>query len=640
MKQQQLRVGVAALCMLCVNLSAQEKKDKREKLDEIVVSATKFESKKQNTGKVIYKITQKDILNNAGKTVLDLLNTVPGIEIKGVNTNPSEPRSTFVRGGRSRQVLILIDGVPVSDPSGINQEYDLRLLSLSQIESIEILKGASSTLYGTGAATGVINIRLKKSSKKAFKLALETSLGTNNTADLNSSGLLDKNVNLSINGSLGDFNYLASYNLIGLDGMSAAKSNTAAVFESDLYASGNGLFKLGYKVNDQIALEGFLNFDKFEYDFDAGNYADSPTNMGNQKQLRVGFKPKFSYASGEFYALATFNKVERTTTTTSEFLFEGRSINIDFVNKYNFLNDTFQLITGFNFQEHSNNTVSPFGNIDRNLAKYNTRDPYASLVYISDFGLSATVGGRLNMHSLYGNHFVYDGNVSYKVLKEGDVKLRLLSSYSTAFIAPSTYQLFSDFGNTDLNPETSKTIEFGFNANYKKWLDFNVVYFDRTEQDAFIFESLSAPPFGIYANSIDELKVNGIESEIVVKPINNIRLLIGYTYINKEQDIDYIPENKLVASLELNVIKNTFVSLVYKNTSERLARYFDANTFTTVSVDLPSYQLLDVNINHKLMEGDLTLFGSVTNILNEDYEDVLGYSTRGRNFKLGMRLRL
>lgn len=640
MKKQQLKVGVAALCMLCANLSAQEKKDKAEKLDEVVVSATKFESKKENTGKVIYKITQKDILNNTGKTVLDLLNNIPGIEIKGVNTNPSEPRSTYVRGGRSRQVLILIDGVPVSDPSGINQEYDLRLLSLNQIESIEVLKGASSTLYGTGAATGVINIRLKKSSNKEFKISYEANLGTNNTAQIQNASLHDKNMNLSVSGTVGEFNYLVSHNISGVSGMSAAKSNTAAVFETDLYSSNNSLLKLGYQVNDRISLETFLNYDQFDYDYDAGNYADSPINNGKQNQVRIGIKPKFTYNSGEFYALATINKVERTNINSSTFVSEGRSINVDLVNKYNFLEGKFQLITGFNYQEHSNSTISPFGNIDKDIANFTIKDPYASLVYISDFGLSATVGGRLNIHSEYGNHLVYDGNISYNVFKDKDVNLRLLSSYSTAFIAPSTYQLFSVFGNTSLTPETSKTLEFGFNSSYKDWLDVNVVYFDRTEEGAFIFQSLTAPPFGIYMNSAETLSVNGIESEIILIPVDKIRVLIGYTYTNKEQDIDYIPENKIVATVESNIIKNTFVSLVYRNIGERLARYFDATTFMTVSQALPSYQLIDFNINHKLLEGRLTLFGAVTNLFNEDYEDILGYSTRGRNYKLGLRLQI
>jgi len=210
MKKQLLIVGVLTCSFVSTSLFAQKKEKQKEKLeilDEIVVTATKFKLKKEQIGKVIYTISQKEIVNNAGKTVIDLLNNIPGIEIKGSNSNPSEPKSTYVRGGRSRQVLILIDGVPVSDPSLINQEYDLRLLSLNQIQSIEVLKGASSTLYGSGAATGVINIILKKASKNTVSGSYEVTVGSNNDAESTNSILSDKNQNVNLSGSFGKFNF-------------------------------------------------------------------------------------------------------------------------------------------------------------------------------------------------------------------------------------------------------------------------------------------------------------------------------------------------------------------------------------------------------------------------------------------------
>ena len=68
---------------------------------------------------------------NAGKNVIEILNNIAGIDVRGVNVNAAEPRSINIRGGRSRQVLVLIDGVPVTDQSAINQEFDLRLLAVS-----------------------------------------------------------------------------------------------------------------------------------------------------------------------------------------------------------------------------------------------------------------------------------------------------------------------------------------------------------------------------------------------------------------------------------------------------------------------------------------------------------------------------
>ena len=108
MKKQIVIFGALALSSASSNLFAQKKevqKEKVESLDEIVVTATKFKLKKQNTGKVIQKITQKQLQQNAGKNVIEILNNVVGIDVRGIASNASEPRSIYIRGGRTRQLL-------------------------------------------------------------------------------------------------------------------------------------------------------------------------------------------------------------------------------------------------------------------------------------------------------------------------------------------------------------------------------------------------------------------------------------------------------------------------------------------------------------------------------------------------------
>ena len=646
MKKQLLIVGVLAYSFASTNLIAQKKqvrKDKVETLDEVVVTATKFALKKENTGKVITKITQEQLEQSAGKSVIEILNTVAGIDVRGVNANPTEPRSINIRGGRSRQVLVLIDGVPVTDQSAINQEFDLRLLAVSQIESIEVLKGASSTLYGSGAATAVINIILKKASKNKISGSFETSLGTNNTENTSRGNLSDKNQNVSLNGTLGKFNFLSSFSITGIDGMSSAKSDTNSVFEDDAFSSKNGLLKLGYKINEKIRVNTFLNFDKFDYDFDAGAFSDSDVNTGNQEQFRVGVKPEFNYNNGQLYVLASLNTVKRGlnqfnsfSNTLDNYQFKGRSLNLDLVNKYEF-SKNFQLITGINYQEHSNQTVTPFATIDKDVANFNTIDPYASLVYIAENGLSINVGGRLNIHNVYGNQFVYDGNVAYNFAINDNNSFKLLGSYSTAFIAPSLYQLYDGFaGNIDLNPESNQTIEAGFEYNLKNRFSLDVVYFNRKETDAIIFDNNTFK----YANGSSD--ANGIELNSKIVATSFLTVNASYTYINRDQfeDFnDYIPANKIVAGLDITPFKNSFFNFTYRNVSERTI--FDRyGSFGTAGDDfvLDSYQVLDFMTNYKLLDDTVTLFAAVTNILDEDYDDILGFSTRGRNYKVGIRL--
>ena len=647
MKKQLLIVGVLACSFVSTNLFAQKnvaQKEKVEKLDEVVVTATKFKLKKENTGKVIQVITQKQLQQNAGKSVIEILNTVVGIDVRGVNSNASEPRSINIRGGRSRQVLILIDGVPVTDQSGINQEFDLRLLAVSQIEKIEVLKGASSTLYGSGAATAVINVILKKASKDKISGSFETSLGTNNTANTSKSNLSDKNQNVAINGTIGKINFLGTFSLTGVDGMSSAKSKTNSLFEDDSFYSKNGLLKVGYNINKKIALEAFLNYDEFDYDFDAGAFSDSDVNTGNQEQFRIGIKPTYNYENGQVYLLASANVIERDVNqynsysgTLDNYQFTGRSVFVDLVNRYDFKKSNIQLITGLNYQNHSNNTVTPFGGIDKAMANFNTIDPYASLVYISNFGLSANAGGRLNIHNVYGNHFVYDANLAYNVLNNETTTIKLLSSYSTAFITPSLYQLYDGYGgNIDLKPESNKTVEIGFDANYQDWLKIDAVYFNRSEEDAIIYNNLTYK----YANGSSE--ANGFEINSSVIPTDFLKLNLSYTFVDKkalEDFNDYIPENKIVAGIDVTAVKNAFFNLTYRNVSERTI-YDRYGSFGTAGLDvvLPSYQVLDLSANYKLLDETVTIFGAVTNLLDEDYDDVLGYATRGRNYKVGVRL--
>ncbi|MGJ8744522.1 TonB-dependent receptor plug domain-containing protein [Polaribacter sp.] len=646
MKKQFLIVGALACSFVSTNLFAQKndtQKEPVENLAEIVVTATKFNLKKENTGKVIHKITQKVLQQNAGKNVIEILNTIAGIDVRGVNANASEPKSINIRGGRSRQVLVLIDGVPVTDQSAINQEFDLRLLSLNQIESIEILKGASSTLYGSGAATAVINIVLKKASKEKISGAYETSFGTNNTANTKADIKSDRYQSFNINGTLGKFNFLSSFSLTDVEGMSSAKSKTNTVFEEDSFNSINGLLKLGYSFNDKVSIETFLNYDEFDYDFDAGAFSDNDVNTGDQNQLRFGIRPRIAYAKGQVYLLASLNEVKRNlnqfnsfSNTLDAYEFKGKSLNLDLVNKYEF-SSKFQLITGLNYQEHSNHTVTPFATIDRDVANFNTIDPYASAVYIADYGLSVNIGGRLNIHNVYGNHFVYDGNLAYSVVKNENISLKLLTSYSTAFITPSLYQLYDGYaGNLDLKPESNKTFEAGFDVSYQDWMQLDAVYFNRKEEDAIIYDSATYK----YGNGSSD--ANGFEVNTKITPTSFLTFNASYTYIDKDklEDFnDYIPANKVMAGIDISALENAFFNFTYRNVGDR--SIFDRyGSFGTAGEDviLPGYEVLDFSANYKILNESVTFFGAVTNIFDEDYDDILGFSTRGRNFKVGVRL--
>ena len=156
----------------------QAQQDSSKTLDEIIITANRFEQKQSQTGKVITVIGRDVLDKSAGRTVAQVLNQQAGIVINGALNNMGTVQTTFMRGANSGRTLILLDGMPVSDPSQINNEFDLNLFLINDVERIEICRGAQSTLYGSDAVAGIINIITQKQNvKKPFHVKATLSAG-------------------------------------------------------------------------------------------------------------------------------------------------------------------------------------------------------------------------------------------------------------------------------------------------------------------------------------------------------------------------------------------------------------------------------------------------------------------------------
>ena len=634
-------IKLSAYFTLVTSFAMAQEQNLSKTIQEIVISDTKFWQSKEKSGKIIEKITAKDLENKKGQSLANVLSQVAGVEVNGNQSGTGKNLAYYIRGGRSRQVLIVIDGVPVTDASGIGLQYDLRLLPVEQIESIEIMKGAASTLYGSGAATGLINITLKKAVKKEIEGTAYINLGTQNVANQTKTSAQDFNQGFSVNGTKGRFSYLTSLNSTETKGISEAAGTN---FEEDNFSRVNIMQKIGIDFNSKINFQAFANYDRLKSAFDGGSFSDEVANISFSEQFRVGFTTKYKYVKGELNFVTGYTNLERKYDTYSSWTssvdysyYKSRSLNADLFNKYNFSKQVF-LILGTQFQFMDMLEESAYESIKNTQANFNVFDPYATLVYYSNFGLNINAGARINNHNVYGNYTTFNFNPSFNFKT---MPLKLISSYSTAYITPSLYQLYSPYGNLTLKPEENTTIEAGFETNlYQNKISFNAVGFYREEENSYDFFTDEVTYESKYINNSSQVIAKGVETNLVLKPVSYFSINGNYTFTQvAEAQSKLIPKHKVNVSFDVDLTKKIHWNTQYQYVESRNDAFFDSNTFATVNTVLASYQILNSNISYEVLPNRLSVFTAVTNILDKDFYENIGYSARGRNFKLGINLK-
>lgn len=619
--------GFGALALLCTNVFAQndvqQDSMKLQELDEVVVSDSRFKLKRENSGKTVIKISAEELERNQGRSLAEIINTKSSIEVNGSRSYTGQNITVFARGGNNRQVLVVVDGIQVSDPSNVNGEYDLRLLNLSQIESIEILKGAASTLYGNSAAAAVINITTKKAIKEGVSLDILSSLGTNQSEADQNYNLSDFSNTITLQAKQDKLSISASGGHQFTDGLSAATGE-----EPDAFSRIDGGITLGYQFSKKFNITTSAFYNKLNSDFDNGFPVEDADFSFRSEQSRFSLASKYTYNNGSIQVNSAFNWITRSFESSFSSAFDSESFVLDVFNKYTF-NDKFYTIVGVNVID--NTTV--FTDEENTIST----DPYANAVFVSDFGLNVNVGARLNNHSVYGSNFIYNFNPSYTIkTQRGYVKF--LGSYATSFIAPNLSQLYGPFGaNPELTPEENTTLEGGIEYRPSKKLRISALYFDREEDGRILFVTIDPSTFeSQYRNAEEVANFNGLEFELLAEPFETLHISANYTQTNANNGLALrIPKTKINATIGYDFDPKTYVSLGYQYVSERSDT--DFATFTTV--DLDSFSLIDLYFKHDLND-TIGFFFSISNLLNEEYVEVIDFTTKGRNMRLGMRLKL
>lgn len=642
---KKLCIGGALLCAGLSYSQQTENESGIESLDEVVLIDSKFELKRENSGKVVTKITAEELERSRGQSLPEIINRVSGMEINGARSNDGQNLGYYVRGGRNREVVIMVDGVQLNDASSIANDFDLRLLALDQVASIEIIKGASSTLYGSGAATAVINITTKEPVDKKIGLQLQSTLGTNQTQQNQDYDIASFDNAVGLSGRLSKFNYQVNFSNRYSENISAVKSPDENVnFEDDPFNKYNVYTRFGYKISNNLKFYFYGNLDKFNSSYDDSfMYADADNNLISE-QLRAGSHWEAAYKNGSFIFNDSYTALDREIISEYPNKYDSKVYTFDAHNKYVF-NGMFHTVLGVNgiFSKFNSYSI-PFGEtgfeqtVSEDIAQFDIVDPYVNVVYVSGFGLNLNAGTRLNIHSEYGENWVYNINPSYSYILERGY-LKALASYSTAYITPSLYQLYnSSYGNIELNPEESSTWEAGLEYNSGNFR-LSGVYFQRNTKNFVDFVTVDAENYiSEYQNIDEEFEASGVEVELQVELIENLNLTGNYTFTEAAERFALrIPKHKVNASLGYQFGENTFSSVTYQFNDDRTDTFYNSETYANENVVLSSYGILDYYISHTV-SANLKIFAGINNITNEEYEEIYRFNTRGRNARIGLVL--
>ncbi len=628
-----------ALCLFPCPLFAQAQTPKPP-VREVVVSAARIETERQSVGSSISVIKADEILRRGARSVADILKTVPGVDV--VRSGPQGGNvAVFMRGANSEHTLVLIDGVEANDPISPTRVFNFADLPAENIERIEILRGPQSTLYGSDALGGVI--------------AIFTKTGATGDAAIVSveGGSYDSFVETAeLRGALKNFEYSASAQRHDSSGISAADRRDGNT-EADGYERTSFSSALGLKLANQLRLDltgryldaeaeldnaGGVGGDDLnrvldrEHLFARAALSGSPFTQELRQVLGVAVSHQSFDDNNEPDALNPFDTLQSS--------YASRLLKFDLQNEIS-VSEQLRLIVGVETEEErgssaysSDGFFGPFvDNFDSRSAR--TNSGYLNALLDFGSGLSAAIGGRLDDHSQFGTQESWRFAPSYLI---NDGNTRVFASLGTGYKAPSLFQLYSSYGNQDLNPEKSVGWDIGIEQSLPSELGLFSVTFFRNDFDNLI----SFNPETFVSENIAQARSYGFEAALSIRPNDSIDIQHSYTYtdtedLDKKESLLRRPRHK--ASVQVVAKLTELFSLDFGASLYGRSFDNDFSSFPAKRVALGSHVITHVGARYQLTE-PLEVFARIENAGDKSYQRVLGYGEAGLAAFGGLRLKL
>jgi outer membrane cobalamin receptor len=574
-------------------------------LTKIVVTPSRIDEPQDKTSSKVDVITSKDILTSSSNDISQTLNDLPGINVNDYGS-VGAMKTVHMRGSTAAQVLVMVDGRPANSPR--DGEADLGMIPLDMIDRIEIVHGPGSSLYGSSAMGGTINILTKDPPKEGQKTELFSSFGTFRTyAERASHG-----------GRIDNFGYLLNS---GYEYSQGIRQN------SNLDArDANG--KLEYALNN----ENTVRFNGGTYQSKTGSPGtlsspdvdDRQDTVKNFGDLSWVFAPRDlftvearTYVNNERLEFLenTAGSLWDTANKKDVHATSARGVNTKISGNYS---DSLRGAYGFDYLSNGNDSTSS------GKHKYSVRAGYMEHLWTIKDGINVNFGGRIDNYSNFGTKTNPSAGIRY----DFNDKVSVRGAVARSFRAPTFNDLYWPDegwtkGNPLLKPEKGQSHEAGVDLRLFKPLSSSVTVF-RNEFSDLINWSEEASVWT--PKNVNKARIDGIELNNTYTVLENLDANAQYSYLKPRdkfthKDLVYQPRNKLNAGLKYHDI-NGFacqISWMYTGT-----RYEDAGN----TVKVKHFDVYNLDFSKKV-NTHVNCYVSFKNLLNRKYRVMRDYPAPG-----------
>jgi vitamin B12 transporter len=625
-----LTAGLFALNSAAYGAEAADNPSPETPAEAIVVTATRIPTPTSQIASSVTVITAADIAARQAQTLPDALQDVPGLNVVSTG-GPGGQTSIFMRGTDSNHVKVLVDGIDVSDPSSPVASFDFGQFLTPDIERIEVLRGPQSGLYGSDAIGGVIDIVTKSGSGPAqFTAGVEG--GSFDT--FNQTG--------GISGSSGGFHYAANIEHFFSGATPVTPLDLLTPGEhriDDSYDNVTASTKLGYDIADNFDLGFVGRYTNSQLLFTGDNFNNFPstpdTSHSQYNTLQYDTRGTGHLVLFDGFLEQTLGLAYSSISSTDfspdgpvYSYYAGDRVKADWQGNLRFSSDEI-LVLGAEYDRDAIRLPISAGT--------NTESGYAELQSAFGGNIFDTISVRYDDNNQFGGAVTWRVAPAYVLAATGT---RLKGSIGTGFKAPTLSELYEKFpsfgfsGNPDLKPEKSIGYDLGFEqALLDDSVQFGATYF-RNNIKSLIDDNAK---FTSYVN-VGRAETEGVESFVSWQPIQTVTLRADYTFTEANDQIlneELLRRPKHKASLDAKWQARDDLS--FDADLRYVGPWIDVTRDQVVpEVTAPGYITADVAASYDI--GDrFALYGRVTNLFDEQYQEPFGFMRPGRGFYAGIK---